>query len=174
MLLLSWAAIGFSGFRDYPDLLQRLEDTVGADSYTAYIVGLDLGMPSAVARALWLTLGLAILAAAGILGRRGEERAAFIFSIVASLALTPIVWLHYFALLLVVVAVAQPRLSPIWFVPLAMVVTPGSGQPSPFETAATLVVAALTALLAIHASWEGSRRAPGELRASRRARAQAA
>jgi hypothetical protein len=33
-----------------------------------------------------------------------------------------------------------------------MVVTPGSGQPTPFETAATLVVAALTFALALRAS----------------------
>ena len=45
------------------------------------------------------------------LGRRGDERSAFILAIAASLALTPIVWLHYFALLVVVVALAQPRLG---------------------------------------------------------------
>ena len=67
----------------------------------------------------------------------------------ASLALTPIVWLHYFALLLVAVAVVQTRLALIWFVPLALVVTPGSGQPTPFETSATLVVVAATLGLAL-------------------------
>ena len=61
LLLVSWAAIGFAGLVDYPDLLRRLEDVVGDDSYTAYIVGLDLGLPSAVARALWLALGLGLL-----------------------------------------------------------------------------------------------------------------
>ena len=62
------------------------------------------------------------------------------------------VWLHYFAFLAVAVAVAQPRLAPVWFVPLAMVITPGSGQPSPLETLATLAIAALTFLLAVRAS----------------------
>ena len=54
LLVVSWAVIGFAGFLDYPELLRRLEDTVGDDSYTLYIVGLDLGLPSAAARALWL------------------------------------------------------------------------------------------------------------------------
>jgi Glycosyltransferase family 87 len=173
-LLLSWATIGFDGLLDYPDLLRRLEDTVGADSYTAYIVGLDIGLPSAVARGVWLALGLALLAAVVALGRRGEERAAFILAIVSALALTPIVWLHYFALLVVVVAVAQPRLGPVWFVPLAMVVTPGSGQPTPFETAATLTIALVTVVLALRATRENARPAREGLEASGRPRAQAA
>jgi hypothetical protein len=50
LLLLPWAAIGFDGMRDYPSLLRSLEDTVGEDSYTAYIVALDLGASPAVAR----------------------------------------------------------------------------------------------------------------------------
>ena len=152
LLLVSWAVIGFAGMTDYPDLVRTLEDTVGEDSYTAYIVGLDLGLPSPVARGLWLTLGLALVAAVIVLGRRGAERSAFVLAIAASLALTPIVWLHYFALLLVVVAVARASLGVIWFVPLALVVTPGSGHPSPFQTSATLAIAALTFALAVRES----------------------
>jgi hypothetical protein len=97
-----------------------------------------------VARATWLALGLVLLAAVVTLARRGEDRSAFMLAIAASLALTPIVWLHYFALLAVVVALARPRLAVAWFVPLGMVLTPGSGHPSAFETAWTLGVAAAT------------------------------
>lgn len=155
LLFVSWAAIGFAGLRDYPDLLRRLEDTVGGDSYTAYIVALDLGASSGVARAIWLIVGLGIIVAVVVAGRRGDERSAFILAIAAALALTPIVWLHYFALLVVVVAVAQPRLGVVWFVPLALVVTPGSGQPTPFETSATLAIVALTFAVALRASVVG-------------------
>ena len=144
LALLSWSAIVFKGLADYPDLLRRLESAVGEDSYTAYIVGLDLGLPSSVARGIWLALGLGLLAGVVVLARRGEERAAFVAAIAASLALTPIVWLHYFALLTLVVALAQPRLGVLWFVPLAMVLTPGSGHPTQFETAWTLATAAAT------------------------------
>jgi hypothetical protein len=152
LLLASWSVLGFAGFLNYPDLLQKLEETVGADSYTVYIVGLDLGLPSEVARASWAAVGLGLIACVVLLARRGDERGAFIVSIAAALALTPIVWLHYFALLAVVVALAQSRLGFVWFVPLGMVVTPGSGQPTPFETSLTLAVAALTIALALRAS----------------------
>lgn len=152
LLVLSWSVLGFAGFLDYPDLLRRLEDVVGDDSYTVYIVGLDLGLPSAAARSLWALLGVGLLAWMVLLGRRGDERGAFILAIAASLALSPIVWLHYFALLVVVVALAQARLGIVWFVPLAMVITPGSGHPTAFETSWTLAVAALTVTLALRTS----------------------
>ena len=152
LLLLSWGAIGFAGLADYPDLMRRLQDAVGMDAYTLYIVGLDLGLPSPVARLVWLAAGCALLAAVVVVGRRGDERSAFILAIAASLALTPIVWLHYFALLVVVVALAQPRLDVLWFLPFGMVATPGTGHPTPVETAVTLVTAAVVVGLALRVS----------------------
>jgi len=151
LLLGSWAVIGFAGLVDYPDLLERLEDTVGGDSYTLFIVAQDAGASPGVARAVWLAVGLALLAAVVVVAHRGNERAAFVLAIAASLSLTPIVWLHYFAFLLVVVAIAQPRMGIVWFVPFALVLTPGSGQPTPFETSWTLLAAAVTVALALGA-----------------------
>lgn len=166
LLVVSWAVIGFDGMRDYPDLLRRLEDVVGLDSYTAYIVGLDLGLPSPVARAAWLALGLALLAAVVVVARRGDERSAFVLALAAALALSPLVWLHYFALLLVVVALAQPRLGLLWLAPLAFVLTPGSGQPTPFETAWTLAVAAVVLAAALRMTRAREAGAPAQAAAS--------
>jgi glycosyl transferase family 87 len=149
LVLGSWAAIGFTGLMDYPDVLRRLQDVVELDSYTVYVVALDAGASTTVARALWLAVGIAVLACVMVAARRGREREAFVLALAAALLLTPIVWLHYFALLLVVVALARTTLSLLWFVPLAMVVTPGSGQPTPFETSATLVIAAATVGLSL-------------------------
>ena len=98
---------------------------------------------------MWLGVGAGLLIGAVGLARRGDERRAFVLALVASLALTPIVWLHYFALLLVVVALMRSRLGLVWFVPLAMIITPGSGNPTPFETSWTLAVAAVTIGLAL-------------------------
>jgi hypothetical protein len=160
LVLASWAVIGFDGIESYPALLRRLEEAVGSDSYTAYVVGLDLGLPSGLAWALWLGIGAAALAAVVLLARRADERTGFVLALAASLALTPIVWLHYFALLLVVVAVAKPRLSLLWFVPLLMVITPGSGHPTPFQTSWTLAVALLTVALAVRETRVDVQRAP--------------
>lgn len=152
LLLGSWALVGFAGLTGYPELMRRLDDSIGLDSYTAYIVGLDLGLPSLAARAVWLVVGLGLLALVLVAAHRGDERTAFVLALAAVLGLSPIVWLHYFALLSVVVAVAQPRLGFVWFVPLGMVITPGSGHPTPFQTTATLAIAGLTIALAIRES----------------------
>jgi alpha-1,2-mannosyltransferase len=171
VLIVSWGAIGFAGVTAYPELMRRLDDSVGLDSYTVYIVGLDLGLPSVAARVIWLAVGLSLVASIALVARRGDERSAFTLAMAAALALSPIVWLHYFALLIVVVALAQQRLSFVWFLPLAMVLTPGSGQPTPFETAWTLGVAGSVILLTLRASqtvappsgwrWSGSQEFEG-------------
>jgi hypothetical protein len=160
LLVASWAVIGFVGLTGYPALVRQLEHAVAEDSYTVYALGLDLGLPSVVASALWLAVGIAVLAWVVVLARRGDEKSAFIVAIGAALALTPIVWLHYFALLLVVVAIAQPRFGLLWFVPLGMFLTPGSGDATAFRTAWTLAVAALVVALAVRATRAEVTRAP--------------
>ena len=60
--------------------------------------------------------GLALLAIAAWLVRRPDgDRRAFSLVVVASVVATPVVWLHYLALLYVPIAVRWPRLSAAWF-----------------------------------------------------------
>ncbi|MGH3134542.1 MAG: hypothetical protein ACRDNY_12535, partial [Gaiellaceae bacterium] len=92
---------------------------------------------------------LAVLALAVVVTRRGNERPGFILSLAAVIACSPIVWLHYFALLLVVVAVAQPRLAPVWFVPLLMWGSEEVANGTTFQTALAIGAAALTVGLAV-------------------------
>jgi hypothetical protein len=149
LLVLSWAAIGFDGLRDYPDILHRLEDLLAPESYTVYALALDFGASSGVARGLWLVVGAALVVGVIVTGRRGDERRAFVLAIAAALACTPLVWLHYFALLLVVVAVVQPRLGVAWFVPLAMYLSTATHNGTTFQNALTLGAAAMTVVLAL-------------------------
>ncbi|MGH3078609.1 MAG: glycosyltransferase family 87 protein [Gaiellaceae bacterium] len=150
-LFASWAAVGFRGLADYPDLARRLSDRMDERGYTVYALGVDLGLSHGVAKALWVALAVALLGATVALARRGEERHAFVLALAAAIAFSPIEWLHYFALLLVAVAVVQPRLAPIWFVglPLQLVVTTGVYNGSTLQTAAVLGAAALTVALAL-------------------------
>jgi hypothetical protein len=160
----SWAVVAFDGLGGYPALLQRLSEVMDDRGYTVYSLALEYGVPSQAARLAWAALALGLLTAVVVRGRRGDDRGAFVLAVAASLAVTPIVWLHYLALLVLVVGVARPRLGLLWFVPLALVVTPGSGNPTPFETTATMLVAGLTVALALHEL--SSRPFLGRLRAS--------
>jgi len=85
----------------------------------------------------WTLLGLAV-----ILARRGDDVRAFTLAIAAALALTPILWWHYLALLIVPLALTRPRFSPIWLLPIAIwLVRLGAGDG--VESALPLLVAAL-------------------------------
>lgn len=120
-----WAAIGFAGIGDYPDVLRRLADDEATASYSVEALGVRAHMPetAAVILSLLVTVGLLVLAAlvARDLRRtpRDREVAALTLCLAAALAASPIVWMHYFLLLLVPLALIRPRLSPLWLVPFA-------------------------------------------------------
>src|SRR5439155_578084 len=48
-----------------------------------------------------------------------RDSATLTLALAAALAASPILWIHYFLLLLVPIALARPRLSLLWFVPFA-------------------------------------------------------
>jgi hypothetical protein len=144
----SWALLGFAGLRDYPALLRMLAESLERDSYTIFALASDLGAPNLLARGVGIALGTATLLGCWVLGRRGDEQRSFTLGIVATLLFTPIIWLHYFALLLVPIAIAHKRLSPLWATPLLLwLFLQGHGNGTSFQTAWTLGVGALIGLL---------------------------
>jgi len=121
----AWAAIGFAGFADYPDLVHRLSEIVAVRSYSLVALGVEAGLARGVADALPWVVGLGILAGVAVCSRRADgDRVAFCLAVVAALALTPIVWLHYFALLVVPVAIYRPRFAWVWLLLWVFWVTP--------------------------------------------------
>ena len=69
--------------------------------------GLWLGLGPAAARAAAVALGAGLLALCWREGRRGFDERSLALALAAALALSPIVWLHYFVLLLVPIALAR-------------------------------------------------------------------
>ncbi len=118
----SWAVIGFDGIADYPDLLRRLSDLEAENSYSAYAMLMTLGLSSALAHlvATAAAVGLLVLGWRAARGGHDGDRRALTYALAAGVVLTPILWLHYLVLLVVPIALARPRLSGLWLVPLAM------------------------------------------------------
>lgn len=147
----AWAVLGFAGLREYPQLLDRLTELVGADSFSLYAFVLSLGASPAVARAVMVAVGVALLGGAALVVRRREgDRRAFALAFAAAFALSPVVWPHYLALLFAPLALARPRLSALWVVslPLWLVTTAWSdGDPKQIlpVLAFTVVVLAVSA-----------------------------
>jgi alpha-1,2-mannosyltransferase len=148
MLVGGWAAIGFAGLSSYPHLLRVLSRVEAVESYSlAGLFRLTGGS------ALALTAASAALVAAAVLrtarGRDGDRRALAV-ALVGSVLATPVLWLHYFVLLFVPLALYRPRLSALWFAPLAFWITPlAHSGGSVWRTAVALVVAAAIAGLAV-------------------------
>ena len=114
---LGWAVIGFAGLADYPQLLQVLASEEQSRGYSLVAGGLALGFGPALARALAVGIGLVLLAFCWREGRRGFDERSLALSLAGALALSPIVWLHYFVLLLVPIALARRTFGWIWIVP---------------------------------------------------------
>ena len=75
--------------------MRRLGETFGPDTYSLY----DLASPGTVA---WAAAAVVVLGLIVFFGAvRGDDQASFTLGVVACLLLSPIVWLHYFSLLIV-------------------------------------------------------------------------
>jgi Glycosyltransferase family 87 len=116
----AWAVLGFDEIDRYRRLLRALtaaEENVG---YSVIGLALRAGAGHGVAYALAFAAASGCAIACVILGRRGRDVSALTLAIAVSLLATPIVEIHYFALLIVPLAVARPRLSLAWAPLLAM------------------------------------------------------
>jgi Glycosyltransferase family 87 len=146
----SWSVISFAGMREYPELLRVLTDTLGTDSYTVFALASDLGLAELPARLLGLIVASGVLAGSVVLGRRGDDARSFALAVLASLLFSPIVWLHYFALLLVPIAIVHRRLSYLWVLPLVLwACAAGVGNGTTVQTALTLASMGALAWLAV-------------------------
>ena len=148
--LVSWAIVDFGALIDYPTRLRQLNQDTAGKGYTLDTLAQDLGAGETLARLVMSAVAVALLVSVVVTARRGNETRAFVLAIGAALACSPILWLHYFALLLVPVAIVAPRLSWLWFVPMGMWwFGAGTGNGSTFEAfVVTCVVGATIALAA--------------------------
>jgi Glycosyltransferase family 87/Dolichyl-phosphate-mannose-protein mannosyltransferase len=125
LAFVSWAAIGFAGIGDYPGVLRRLANDESTSSYSVVALGVRAHLPLLAARIVAVLVTLALLAIAVWVSRdksrttRNRDVATLTITLAAALAASPIVWVHYFLLLLVPLALIRPRLSLLWFVPFA-------------------------------------------------------
>jgi hypothetical protein len=133
MVLGSWALIGFAGLGSYPRLLDVLSQLEEWKSYSAVAFGILIGLSAGEARALALVACALVLIGVVLCARLGRDRAeadryAFILAIAAAFLFSPIIWMHYLAILVVPIALTRRTLTPLWFVPLAMWATPGQSH----------------------------------------------
>jgi hypothetical protein len=147
LVVVGWAVIGFAGLRSYPHMLRVLSRVEAVQSYSLVgLLRLDGGAATVLTGllAVGVTVGVVLTAR----GRDGDRR-SFTIAVAGALIATPVLWLHYLVLLFVPIALARPRLSALWFAPLAFWVTPiahsnGSVWRTCFALAVVLVIVVRT------------------------------
>src|SRR5579862_4899872 len=124
LVLVGWAVIGFAGFRSYPHLLRVLARAEEGTSYSPVAL---FGLSGSAAGLLTVLLGALVVLAVLLAARgAGGDRRSLALAVIGSLLVTPIVWLHYFLLLFVPNGLYRPRLSPLWFAPVLLWLTPAA------------------------------------------------
>jgi hypothetical protein len=117
--LAAWAAIGFHGMAQYPQMLSDLSFIQEGRAVSLVAVLLAIGVPAGAASAVAIAAAVALLGFAWRIAQRPDgDRRAFGLAIMAALTSTPIVWEHYMVLLFVPIALVSPRFSALWLLPL--------------------------------------------------------
>lgn len=109
----------FIGLGHYWRLLDNMQRGFGPESYT--LTGLLTQSHAASLHTAGIATDVVGIAVLGMAFMRGS----LTLTLASALVLSPIVWNHYFILLLVPLGLASPTLSPAWFVPLFLWFCPG-------------------------------------------------
>jgi hypothetical protein len=109
----------FTSLHDYATVLGNLGRTFAPMSATVQGLLMQLGSDAGPARIATYAVGAVLLALA-------YRRRSFGLFVAAGLTLSPIVWLHYFILLALPLAITRRTFSPLWLAPLALWFYPGN------------------------------------------------
>ena len=105
--------IPFIGLADYAQLMNHLSQTEGPRSLGLIGFFSQTGLPFRTAELVGSFAAVAVLFLAW-------RRRSLTLALAGSLLLTPIIWLHYFVLLVIPLAIRSRTLSPVWLLPLAL------------------------------------------------------
>jgi hypothetical protein len=156
--VVSWLILGTHELSRYSALTRALTHAEERRAYTVTAFALHHGVSRPAAYAIGLTLAAAVGIACVHAGRRGADSIALLLGVATCLLATPLVWVHYFALLIVPVAIARPRLSPLWGLPFLMWVCPPT-RPLSWQLIVAMAVLAAVCAGTIRALRDG--RTPG-------------
>ena len=127
--------IPFTALHAYFQTLIRLGKDFDQDSYSPFGLLMQVGSSEVVARGATWAIGLALLVVCW-------RRASFGLAVAAALVLSPIVWLDYYAVAAIPLAVVAPRISWVWFAPIATwgLLSAGVGAGNGWGSARVLLV----------------------------------
>jgi len=162
LLAAGWLVVGPHTATGYPHLLSALTTVEGSYGFALYALVLRAGGTAAIAKAASV-IAVAALAALVLRAGRRHDRAGFALAVVACLACSPIVWMHYFGLLIVAIAVLRPRLSWLWALAPAFWLIPNANHPAAtWKIVGAQIACAIVVAAALRDPGEPDEPAPAE------------
>lgn len=143
--LIAWDVVGFSRVGTYLHLAGEDTRALWRGGYSLLALAHHLGLTRLAGEVL-LVLAAAFLAAL-VLGQglvRRRQRQSFVLTIALILVASPLVWIHYFVLVLVPLALARPRFNWLWAIPVAMWLLPSATAVNWWQFALAWVLVAAT------------------------------
>jgi hypothetical protein len=117
----AFAILGFGQISRYLTDAGKVSGVFFRHAYTPIALVLHLGLGTTAADAVGVVCALAAGLACVVVGRRRDDLGALALAVALTLLATPVLWMHYFALILVPLALARPRLEPVWGLPIVLV-----------------------------------------------------
>jgi hypothetical protein len=146
---IAWAVLGFDQVRLFLKTSSYFASLISQQAYGLISLAMGLHASHRLGIAIAVAVSTSLAAACVIAGRRGRDYAALVLAVVLMLSASPIVWSHYFALLIVPLAIACPRLAPAWGLQLVLWLCPVGG-PFVWQRLTAVGVVALTTYLLLH------------------------
>lgn len=142
----AWLIVGSHELAQYTHTLSLFAATAEHRGYSLVALCLQEGVSRSAAYAAAVVLAVLAVLAALRVGRRGRgggaaDRLALGACVGASLIGSPVMECHYLSLLLVPLALARPRLSAVWALPLVLWIAPVD-HPAAWQRVVALAVGA--------------------------------
>jgi hypothetical protein len=125
--LIAWVIVGPAELHAFLSLSSSVSAALYRDGYGVAAFAADIGFGRGVGIALEVLLSLSVALACLRSARRGQDHHALTLTILLMLLASPLVWNHYFALIMVPLAIARPRFGWVWLGPVVLLVCPDDG-----------------------------------------------
>lgn len=135
----AWAVVGYGQIGRFLEDAGRVSGVFFRSAYTPVALVLHLGVATPAADAIGALAGLAVALACFSLGRRGDDRGALTLAVALMWLASPVLWMHYFALALIPLAISRPRLSLVCAGPIVLIIC-GSRSSSAWQIVLTMIV----------------------------------
>jgi alpha-1,2-mannosyltransferase len=119
--LLAWELVGFNEISTFVHLSSEDTRALWKGGYSTLAVAHHLGWSRSTGETLLLLSSVAAAAILVYLGAvKRRERDAFVLAVLLMLLASPLLWAHYFSLLLIPLALCRPQLGVAWVLPIMM------------------------------------------------------